>query len=202
MLNGYLPLLLYALCAYAVGCFSSGYYLVRFRLGTDIRDRHSGSTGARNVQRDLGRTGFILVFAADALKGAGVIWIARAIGFQPAWVPILAPCVVAGHIWPAQLGFRGGKGLVTALGAMIGLDWRFLPAGLLLYFAPLALVRPRDGAARSRAAHLLSGALPMMVMPFLPFPAWSTAQVTPLAIAAACVLWAHRSHAIPTVTPE
>ena len=202
MLKGYLPLLPYALCAYAAGCVSSGYYWVRFRLGTDIRDRHSGSTGARNVQRVLGRTGFILVFAADALKGAGVIWIARATGFHPAWIPVLVPCVVAGHIWPAQLGFRGGKGLVTALGAFIGLDWRFLPAGLLLYFAPLALLRPRNGAARSPVAQVLSGALPMAVMPFLPFPIGSIAQVTPLAVAAACVLWAHRSHAIPNITPE
>ncbi|MBW8888793.1 MAG: glycerol-3-phosphate acyltransferase [Fibrobacteres bacterium] len=197
MLNGFTSALLfapYALCAYAVGCFSSGYYLVRWRLGTDIRGRHSGSTGARNVGRELGRAGFGLVFAVDALKGAGVIWIARALGLRPDWIPILAACVVTGHVWPAQLGFRGGKGLVTALGAMIGLDWRFLPTGLLLYFAPLIL------GARHRAARLLSGVLPMAVMPFLPFPRWGIAQVTSLALASALVLWAHRSHALPIKT--
>jgi hypothetical protein len=220
MLIGYPSFLLcalYGLCAYAIGCFSSGYYLVRWRLSTDIRGRHSGSTGARNVGRELGRAGFALVFAADALKGAGVIWFARAVGLRTDWIPVLAPCVVAGHIWPAQLGFRGGKGLVTALGAMIGLDWRFLPAGLLLYFAPLGLGLGPDRAVDSRpdssratrlrgarfhVAKVLSGALPMAVMPFLPFPRWSIAQVTPLALASAFVLWAHRSHAVLTVTPE
>jgi hypothetical protein len=222
MMSGFLPALPFALCAYAAGCFSPGYYLFRWRRGGDIRARHSGSTGARNAGRELGRAGFAAVFLCDALKGAGVIGIARAFGLPPAWIPALAPCVVAGHIWPAQLGFRGGKGLVTALGAMIGLDWRFLPAGLLLYFAPSALAvgtggaEPPDGghapaagsrtaspgAGRRRAATLLSGALPMAVMPFLPFPRWSPAQIVPLAVACAMVLWAHRSHAVPNVTPE
>lgn len=211
MPTGSLPFLFCALCAYAAGCFSPGYYLVRWRLGADIRSRNSGSTGARNVGRELGRAGFALVFAIDALKGAGVVWIARALDLRPDWIPALAPCAVAGHIWPAQLGFRGGKGLVTALGAMIGLDWRFLPAGLLLYFAPMALafraVPDRDRAvsaptARQRVAQVLSGALPMAVMPFLPIPRWSTAQVTALAIASALVLWAHRSHAVPGIALE
>jgi glycerol-3-phosphate acyltransferase PlsY len=138
-----------------------------------------------------------LVFAADALKGAGTIWAARAFGLRAPELACLAPCVVAGHIWPAPLGFRGGKGLVTALGALIGLDWRFLPAGLLAYFAPLAL-----GGKHPRAARILSGVLPMTALPFLPFPAWDPLQAVPLALASGFVLWAHRSHAAPTVTPE
>ncbi len=201
MAIGYLPALISALCAYAAGCLSPGYYLVRWRLGGDIRERHSGSTGARNAGRVLGRGGFAAVFAFDALKGAGAIWLARRLGLDPALVPALAPCIVAGHIWPAQLGFRGGKGLVTALGAMIGLDWRFLPAGLLLYFAPLALGQVIQGPARSRVPRMLSGALPMAVMPFLPFPRWDPAQAACLAVASALVLWAHRSHAVPAETP-
>lgn len=221
MIRELLRFLPFALGAYAAGCFSAGYYLVRLLSGKDLRSTNSGSTGARNAGRELGRGGFAAVFAIDALKGAGIIWLARYLDPEPRLSALLVPLVVAGHIWPAQLGFRGGKGLVTALGAMIGMDWRFLPAGLLLYFAPHLTARifaalraegphpalptatvPVPARPASRAAQLLSGILPMAVMPFLPFPAFSPVQVLSLCVSSACVLWAHRAHATPTVTSE
>ena len=223
MIRELLRFLPFALGAYVAGCFSAGYYLVRLLRGKDLRGSHSGSTGARNAGRELGRGGFVVVFAVDALKGAGVLWLAQRLNPDPRVLAMLVPMVVAGHIWPMQLGFRGGKGLVTALGAMIGLDWRFLPAGLLLYFVPhlgarlivalrLAGPQPADRAVTGsvsgfdrpgfRTAHLLSGILPMAAMPFLPFPAFSPVQVLSLCVSSACVLWAHRAHATPTVTSE
>ena len=59
-----------ALAAYLLGCFTPGYYLVRLRLGQDLRDLGSGSVGARNVGRLLGWRGFLLTVLGDFGKGA------------------------------------------------------------------------------------------------------------------------------------
>ena len=113
-----------AIGAYLLGCFATGYYLVRAVRGTDIRTVASGSVGARNVSRVLGRTGFLLTTLGDALKGSLAVWATR--HFFPderlAVVALLA--VVAGHIWPVQLRFRGGKGVATSIGALLLYDWR------------------------------------------------------------------------------
>lgn len=176
-----------ALAAYGAGCFVTGYYLVRLARNRDLRASGSGSAGARNAGRVLGRAGFVGTFAGDALKGAAVIWAAKGLQADPGFPAWLAPLVVAGHIWPVQLGFRGGKGLATALGAMLGLDPRFALAGLPLYFLPR--LHPRG--------HALSGIAPMAVLPFLPFPAWNPSQAAALAFTSCLVLFAHRAHSRP-----
>ena len=65
-----IPALGCAVGAYAIGCFATGYYLVRARTGRDIREVDSGSIGARNVGRVLGRTGFWLTVFGDFVKGS------------------------------------------------------------------------------------------------------------------------------------
>jgi acyl phosphate:glycerol-3-phosphate acyltransferase len=179
--------LILILTAYAMGCLNTGYYLVRALKGADIREAHSRSAGARNAGRLLGAGGFAAVFAGDALKGALIIWAARLAHADARLIPWLVPVCVAGHIWPAQMGFRGGKGFATVLGSMLGLDIRFALAGLGLYFLPRLHPRGRP----------LSGIAPMLVLPWLPFPGWSLSQSAALALACASVLFAHRGHLRP-----
>ena len=108
---------------YGLGCFTTAYYLVRLRTGKDIRDLGSGNAGARNATRVVGRVGGAMTLVGDAGKGAVSAWAASYFGFE-LWVMMAAmAAVVAGHIWPAQLGFRGGKGIATALGAVSVFDW-------------------------------------------------------------------------------
>src|SRR5205814_6775520 len=105
-------------CSYLLGCFAAGYYLVRMRLGEDLRELGSGSVGARNVGRVLGKTGFLLTLLGDFGKGAFAVWAARHFTTNDHAVALAMICVVAGHIWPLQLRFRGGKGMATSLGAL------------------------------------------------------------------------------------
>ncbi len=65
-----------ALGAYVLGCFTTGYYLVRVCTGRDIRDEGSGSVGAKNVGRLLGWTGFIVTVFGDVAKGSFAVWAA------------------------------------------------------------------------------------------------------------------------------
>lgn len=142
------------ICAgYALGCFSPGYYLVRFCSGQDIRTVSSGSTGGANVARVLGRRGYIVTVLADAAKGGIALWAALHFGLSP-WGTIgVMIAVVTGHIWPAQLGFHGGKGLATGFGTLAVFDFR-----LALILGSLALLGPllRLGTASFLLAALAS----------------------------------------------
>lgn len=118
------------MCAYALGCLSTGYYVTRLWAGRDVREAGSGSAGARNVGRLLGWKGFVLTFLGDAAKGALAVCLALAAGVGPWPRAAVLPAVVAGHVWPAPLRFRGGKGMSTALGAVLVFDWRVAVGGL------------------------------------------------------------------------
>src|SRR5512133_1696727 len=118
--------------AYLLGCANAGYYIVRGRTGTDIRTHGSGNAGARNVGRVLGRTGFAIVFALDALKGAAAVWAAGLL-VPTHWAMVVAAiAVVIGHVLPIQLQFKGGKGVSTAFGALLVLTPLVAIGGLLL----------------------------------------------------------------------
>ena len=119
------------LAAYALGCFTTGYYLVRLCTGKDVRTSGSGSAGATNTARALGGWAFFLTFLINMLKGAMAVWAARIFHLPPAWVVACMIAVVAGHVWPAQLDFRGGKGVATLLGALVPFDLNIFALFLL-----------------------------------------------------------------------
>jgi glycerol-3-phosphate acyltransferase PlsY len=130
-----------AIGAYLLGCFATGYYLVRAVKGTDIRTVGSGSVGARNVSRVLGRTGFILTTLGDALKGALAIWAARHFFQDERLATTTLLAVVAGHIWPVQLRFHGGKGVATSIGALLIYDWRLVVVYVAVFAYGLLITR-------------------------------------------------------------
>jgi len=128
--------------AYLLGCLTAGYYLVWLRTDDDVRLTGSGSTGATNVGRVLGRPGFVVTLLWDFTKGVLAMWLARysQVGSTTVLLALLA--VVAGHIWPVQLGFRGGKGIAPCLGAWLVYDPRALLVFGLLTAAAWTVVRP------------------------------------------------------------
>jgi acyl phosphate:glycerol-3-phosphate acyltransferase len=106
--------------AYLLGCIATAYYVVRLRTGQDIRQLGSGNVGGRNAGRVLGRFGFVIVAVGDALKGLLAMLFARYLGVGEWTMALVLLAVLAGHIWPAQLRFRGGKGAATFIGALAG----------------------------------------------------------------------------------
>lgn len=106
------------LSAYFIGCLTTGYYLALFATGQDIRDTGSGGTGARNVGRLLGRRAAFLTILGDGGKGILAVALADVIASNALVTLCAVLAATAGHIWPIQLGFRGGKGVATSLGAL------------------------------------------------------------------------------------
>ncbi|MSQ33189.1 MAG: hypothetical protein EXR60_02030 [Dehalococcoidia bacterium] len=103
------------LLGYALGSVPVVYLLAR-AWGVDICSVGTGNPGAANVYRAVGRVPGVLVFLADAMKGAGAVLLARALGVAPELVVLAGAAAVVGHWYPLALRFRGGAGLATALG--------------------------------------------------------------------------------------
>lgn len=149
-----LPQLLGVVAAYALGCVNTGYYLVRWKTGQDLRLVGSGNAGAKNVGRVLGSWGFAAGFLGDIVKGALAVWGAQQAGFATPAQSLVMLAVIAGHNWPAQLGFRGGKGMSTSFGALLFFDP--LVAGVLFVLCVMLLVVTRRFTRSALGAYALS----------------------------------------------
>jgi glycerol-3-phosphate acyltransferase PlsY len=173
------------LASYAIGCFTAGYYLVRWRAGLDLRQLGSGSVGARNAARTLGPLGFVLTFLGDCLKGWLPVRTALAWDFGPEAVIGVMLAVVAGHTWPAQLRFRGGKGVATSLGALLAYDPFVLVILGTVCLPVLALMRN----------FTLSGLFAFSLAPLVAFFCeLGNMKVVGLSLLAVLILIAHRKN--------
>ena len=104
--------------SYLVGSLSWGYMLLRWRSGVDVRQFGSGRTGMSNVLRTGGGKAAALVFALDVAKGLVVVIMARQVADTHVAEVAAALVALVGHNWPVFLGFRGGRGILTALGGL------------------------------------------------------------------------------------
>ena len=127
--------------AYFIGCFNAGYYITKFKNHSDIRKHATHSTGARNVKRLLGTKAAILTFLLDFAKGALVVIIAEILNLNPTATLLAVIAVIAGHIWPAQLQFKGGKGIAVTLGSIILYDYRIAAIALIAFAIAYLIVR-------------------------------------------------------------
>ena len=177
--------MLVMLAGYALGCFTSGYYLVRWRTGEDIRLLGSGSVGATNVSRVLGWPGFCLTVLCDFAKGMLAVWLAEYYHVNPTATVLTMLAVTTGHVWPAQLWFRGGKGVATSLGALLMFGYFIALIFTGLFLVLYAVVR------NFVLAGLLGFALTPLALFLLDFPLTSVFGLSALAL---LILIAHRKN--------
>lgn len=185
------PSLLIIPASYLLGCFTTGYYLVRFLTGEDIRAVASGNAGSRNAGRLLGARGFVLTFIGDAGKGSLVVWLAWYMGGGQLLATAALLAVTAGHIWPLQLGFRGGKGFATLAGGMLLLYPQLLVLGLVLCALIYPLLRRTTitGLAALACTPLLLAMARLWEKMPLPIP-----ELILYCLLVLLVLYAHRSN--------
>ncbi|BCV65722.1 glycerol-3-phosphate acyltransferase [Shewanella carassii] len=104
--------------AYLLGSISSAVLVCRLKGLPDPRGKGSGNPGATNVLRIGGTWAAAMVFFFDMLKGALPTYTAYLMGIDAVWLGVIAIAACLGHIYPIFFGFKGGKGVATALGAM------------------------------------------------------------------------------------
>ena len=126
----------YVLTAFFLGSLPFGHWLALAR-GVDLREQGSGNTGATNVGRVLGKKWGIFVFVLDLGKGWIAVALAKSVGNLPeTWSLTVGVFAVLGHVFSPWLGFRGGKGVATSAGILIGLaPWVALGVALIWFLA-------------------------------------------------------------------
>jgi len=173
---------------YLMGSLPSGYLAAHWLAGIDLREKGSGSTGATNVLRQVGKGPALAVFLIDVGKGTTAVLLARALGLGDGWQVATGLAALAGHIWPVWLGWKGGKAVATGLGMLLGISW---PVGLACFGIFLTVL------SLSRIVSLSSviAALSLPLLMILRFQGNSPPAYLAVAFAAmAMVVWRHRSN--------
>ena len=182
-----------AVGAYLIGSIPFAVIVVRLFWKQDIRDFGSGNTGATNVLRVFGTVPGLSVYALDALKGAVGVWLAMllapeswgAIGRD--WFIVLgAMASITGHTLSPFLGFKGGKGVATASGAIVVAAPRVIPVMLVLFLVTVAIWK-----YVSLGSIVIAAAFPVVCL--LMYPGRYALAVFALVVAA-FVIWKHRSN--------
>jgi len=136
-----------ALLAYLLGSIPFGLMLVKVVRGEDVRRIGSGNIGATNVARSGGAKLGIATLLLDALKGYLAVLIASLVSQRNTGIELglaaslAALCAILGHVFPAWLRFRGGKGVATAVGAFVGLAPRAVLVVLAIFLVIVLISR-------------------------------------------------------------
>ena len=181
--------LLTLLLGYLLGSLPSGFLAGKWCKGIDMRTIGSGSTGATNVLRNVGKKPALVVFLVDVTKGAAAVLLAGALTQSNPlndWIQVLAGlAALAGHIWPVWLGFKGGKAVATGLGLFLGLAW---PVGLACFGVFMAVF------SLSRIVSLASVVAAVSLPLLMAAGSDSNADLVVALVAMLLVLWRHRSN--------
>ncbi len=175
---------------YLAGSIPFGYLVGRLVLGVDVRRVGSGNIGGTNVARAGGKKLGIAVIVLDALKAIVPILVARRLlGDSPhaeLWVVLVAIAAFVGHLFPVWLGFKGGKGVATALGIFVVLaPWAAL-GGIAAY--TLAYLGTRISSVGS-----LAGTAACALGTFLSYGVASPVSWAGLTLAL-LIVWRHRDN--------
>ncbi len=160
MLPWYINNELLLILAYLLGSIPTGYLAGRLLKGIDIREEGSGSIGATNVLRTLGKAPAIVVLLIDVLKGflaiaavnvaftrlPGWLYYTKVLDvnlahWQPWMITLAGLLALLGHSKPIWLNFKGGKSVATSIGVLLAMDWRIGLSTISVFALSIALSR-------------------------------------------------------------
>lgn len=175
--------------SYLIGSLSFAVIVSKCYGLDDPRSYGSGNPGATNVLRSGRKKAAALTLLGDALKGLAAVlmvrWLQSRIGLDDAVVASAAVAVLVGHMWPLFFGFKGGKGVATALGVLLALSW---PVALIC--AAVWLLMAFGLKISSLAALVATVVSPLAAVFLVEPPSWQAA----ISVIAMLVLLRHRSN--------
>src|SRR5919109_5364848 len=140
-----MEIVLAVLVAYLIGSFSFAIAVSRLMRLPDPRSYGSKNPGATNVLRTGSKAAAALTLVGDALKGFVAVWLAQR--YAPEAAPYAALAVFLGHLFPVYHRFQGGKGVATAAGVLLAIDWRIGLGTLATWIIIAAFLRYSSLAA-------------------------------------------------------
>ena len=177
------------IAAYLIGSLSFAVIVSKYYGMDDPRTYGSGNPGATNVLRSGKKKAAALTLLGDALKGLVAVVLARclqdALNLSDITISAVAVAALVGHMWPLFFGFKGGKGVATALGVLLALS----PATALVC-AAIWLVMAFGFKVSSLAALAATVAAPLVAFWLMPYSSWAWATV----VIAVLVLYRHKSN--------
>ena len=177
------------IAAYLIGSLSFAVIVSKYYGMDDPRTYGSGNPGATNVLRSGKKKAAALTLLGDALKGLVAVVLARclqdALTLSDITIAVVAVAALVGHMWPLFFGFKGGKGVATALGVLLALS----PATALVC-AAIWLVMAFGFKVSSLAALAATVAVPLVAFWLMPYSSWAWATV----VIAVLVLYRHKSN--------
>jgi glycerol-3-phosphate acyltransferase PlsY len=182
--------LLTAIIAYFLGAVPFSWLLGRFFVGVDIRTIGSGNPGATNlfrVNKPLGVVGLLL----DVGKGFFPTLLLPIIFGNPYLAFVAAALAITGHMYTVFLGFRGGKGVATAVGAMLAVNWVIAAAAFGVFLIALAFFRyvSLGSICAAVSIYVLS-----VLIPYLQFGAFKGPLIVFCWLFATAIIYAHRAN--------
>jgi len=141
-----LPIFLIVI-AYLFGSLSSAIIVCKLLKLPDPRTSGSKNPGTTNVLRLGGKSAAITVLIGDALKGLIPVLLARFLGVSPLFIGMIAIAAIIGHVFPVFFGFKGGKGIATSLGAIMGISLQLALATASIWILTAAIFRYSSLAA-------------------------------------------------------
>jgi len=176
--------------AYLLGSISWGLIIGRLRRGIDLRQLGSGGTGATNVLRTMGPRLAAVVLVADMAKGVTAVALARLLADDiPMIVALASILVIVGHIWPVFSRFRGGRGIATAVGALVMISLPTVIMTMVLFIPAVAITR-----------YVSLGSLLAVITAMIMVPVLSAAGDVPWeyavfsTVGGPMILWRHREN--------
>jgi acyl phosphate:glycerol-3-phosphate acyltransferase len=170
--------------AYFLGSIPTGLLLAK-AAGVDIRATGSGNIGATNVYRTLGRSVGVMTLVGDCLKGLLPVLLAKYLHMADVWIAVIGLAAFLGHVYTVFLGFKGGKGVATALGVFLGISPLAVGCVLLLFVAVVWWTR-----YISLGSILAAAVMPVFVFLFDGRPPLVLMTVA----VAALVIWKHKEN--------
>ncbi len=174
---------------YLLGSIPSGYLAGRWLAKIDIREIGSGSTGATNVLREVGKAPALAVFVVDILKGFLPVMIAKWLLVDEALEVVVGIAALSGHIWPIWLNWKGGKAVATGLGVFLAISWTVGLASLGIFLTIFSISK-----IVSLSSIFAAISLPFLMMisfnnGYFIFPYFAVSLAAML-----LVIWRHRSN--------
>ena len=112
----------FVICAYLIGAIPSAVVATKALGLNDPRSQGSGNPGATNVLRTGGKLAAIITLFGDIAKGVIPVVLASQLGLSNGWLSLVAIAAFMGHLFPIYIGFKGGKGVATAIGVFAALS--------------------------------------------------------------------------------